>query len=75
VNEWIVGYLVIGAVFGLATFSRRHLFSEGPTRSTGTARRDALDGRIVWTLLCIGLWPIFALTGVYSLWRQSRKRR
>jgi len=32
VNSLIVSFLVFGAVFGLATYSKRHLFSEGPTR-------------------------------------------
>ena len=70
---WIVGFLVVGGLFGLLTYSRRHLFSEGTTRDSGTQSRDALDGRTMWILLCAGLWPIFALTGVYSAWRRSRK--
>lgn len=70
---WIALFLVAGAVFGLATFSNRHLFSEGTTRRSGTEARDALDGRLVWVMTCTCLWPIFALTGLYSLWRRSRK--
>ncbi len=72
-NWWIVSFLAVGAIFGLLTYSRRHLFSEGTTRNTGTQARDALDGRGTWVMLCIGLWPVFALTGLYSLWRRSRK--
>jgi hypothetical protein len=70
----IVAFLAVGAVFGLATFSNRHLFSEGTSRRTGTRTRDDLDGRVLWVLMCTCLWPIFALTGLFSLWRRSRKR-
>jgi hypothetical protein len=70
---WIVAFLAVGAVFGFATYSRRHLFSEGSTRDTGTQARDALDGRLMWVVLCTGLWPIYVLTGLYGLWRRSRK--
>lgn len=72
---WIVLYVVVGAVFGLATFSNRHLFSEGSTRNTGTESRDALDGRLMWVLLSTGLWPMLALTGVYSVLRKKRASR
>lgn len=72
-TAWIVAFLVVGAVFGLATYSRRHLFSEGSTRNTGTQPRDGLDGRFMWVLTCTALWPIFVLTGLYSLWRRRRK--
>jgi len=72
-NLWIVLYFVFGAAFGLATFSKRHLFSEGTTRNTGTEPRDAMDGRVMWVLLSTCLWPMLALTGVYSAWRRKRK--
>lgn len=44
----IVLFLAFGAFFGLATYSNRHLFSEGQTRRTDTAKgpRDPLDGRV-----------------------------
>ena len=70
----IVLFLVFGALFGLATYSNRHLFSEGPTRKTDAGARDALDGRVMWTLICCGLWPLMVLTGLHSLWRLSRVR-
>jgi hypothetical protein len=72
---WIVLYFVVGAVFGLATFSKRYLFSEGSTRNTGTEPRDAMDGRVPWVLISTGLWPMLALTGVYSVWRRRRVNR
>lgn len=70
---WIAAFLMFGAGFGLATFSRRHLFSEGSTRYSGVRARDPLDGRLVWVVTCTCLWPIFALTGLYSMWRRSRR--
>ncbi|MCU0952918.1 MAG: hypothetical protein MUC68_18300 [Burkholderiaceae bacterium] len=72
-NGWIAAFLVAGVLFGLATFRHRHWFSEGPTRRSGLAPRDPLDGRALWVLLCSALWPIFALTGLYSLWRSARR--
>lgn len=72
---WIVLYFVLGGIFGLVTFSNRHLFSEGSTRNTGTASRDALDGRLMWVVLSTGLWPMLALTGVYSVLRKKRINR
>jgi len=68
---WIVAFLAFGALFGLATYSKRHLFSEGWTRNTGTEARDAMDGRVPWVLTCTCLWPIYVLTGLYSWWRRS----
>lgn len=72
----IVLFLAFGACFGLATYSNRHLFSEGPTRRTDTAKgpRDLLDGRVMWMLICCGLWPLMVMTGLHSLWRLSRAR-
>jgi hypothetical protein len=72
-NWWIAAFLAVGAAFGLATYSKRHLFSEGATRDPGNGSRDALDGRLVWVVLCTGLWPIYVLTGLFSLWRRSRR--
>jgi hypothetical protein len=69
----IVLFLAFGACFGLATFSHRHLFSEGPTRK-GQAADNTVGARLLWALICSALWPIMALTGVYSLWRGRRVR-
>jgi hypothetical protein len=69
----IVLFLVFGAGFGLATFSNRHLFSEGSTRK-GQAADDTLGARVMWVLICSALWPLMALTGMVSLWRGRRVR-
>lgn len=72
----IVLYFAFGACFGLATLSRRHLFSEGPSRPSrdGRAGDDTLAQRVLWVLVCSGLWPLMALTGGVSLWRLRRAR-
>jgi thiosulfate reductase cytochrome b subunit len=68
-----LAFLAFGACFGLATFSRRHLFSEGPSRQ-GHAGDNTLVQRVIWVLVCSGLWPLMALTGVVSLWRLRSAR-
>jgi hypothetical protein len=73
-NWWIATFLVAGVLFGLATFSRRHHFSEGPTRRPAPgAPRDPLDGPWLWVALCSLLWPLFAVTGLYTALRKSRR--
>ncbi|MCA3213568.1 MAG: hypothetical protein ING52_05280 [Burkholderiales bacterium] len=69
----MVVYVVFGAMFGLATYANRHLFSEGSTRNTGTVKRDPLDGRLTWMTLNSVLWPMFAFTGTYSILRRRRR--
>ena len=69
----IVLFFFFFSCFGLATFSNRHLFSEGPSRKA-QAGDSTLGARVLWVLVCAALWPIMALTGVYSLWRQRRVR-
>jgi uncharacterized iron-regulated membrane protein len=72
---WIACFFVLGACFGLASYSRRHLFSEGPSRPTDAAGRTWLDGRIAWVVLCSALWPLMALTGLVSWWKLARARQ
>ncbi len=73
-NATIVAFLVFGACFGLATYSRRHLFSEGPTQRNGGAPLGPMDGRLMWTLICTFLWPVMALTGVHTLLLLRRRK-
>ena len=70
----IVLFLLFGAGFGLATFSHRHLFSEGPTQRDDAASSQGLKARLSWTLLCTCLWPVMVLTGLHSWWILSRRR-
>ena len=68
-------YLVIGAAFGLASYSRRHLFSEGTAKPLQAASQGAADGRVMWTLICSGLWPLLLLSGLFSAWHRRVSRR
>lgn len=75
-----LAFLAFGACFGLATFSHRHLFSEGPSRAAqGNDDGDTLLQRVIWVLSCSALWPLMVLTGLLSLWRlrgvRMRQRR
>ncbi len=69
----IVVFLSAGALFGLLTYSNRHLFSEGTTTSSKGAR-DPADSRLMWVAMNCFLWPIFILTGIYSAWHRARRR-
>lgn len=71
----IILFLVFGALFGLATYSNRHHFSEGTTRQTSAAEKDPMDSRLAWTLICSCLWPLMALTGLYSFVRRRAAAR
>lgn len=71
----IAAYALFGACFGLLSFSRRHLFSEGPSRRADDGAAGKLGARLAWALVCSGLWPLMALTGLYSWWRLSRPAR
>jgi hypothetical protein len=75
VTTAIVLFLAFGACFGLATFSHRHLFSEGPARKDQAGdSNDTLLQRAIWVLSCSGLWPLMVLTGLVALWKQRRVR-
>ena len=75
-----LAFVAFGACFGLATFSRRHLFSEGPSRAGQVGDDDDTPvQRVIWVLSCSALWPLMLLTGAVSLWRlrgaRVRQRR
>lgn len=61
-------FIVVGALFGLSTHANRHLFSEGHVRRRPEDEADPMQTRLAWTVLCTVLWPLMALTGVYSWW-------
>jgi hypothetical protein len=75
-----LAFLAFGACFGVVTFSRRHLFSEGPSRAAQSGDEDdTFWQRLIWVLSCSALWPLMLLTGAVSLWRlrgaRVRQRR
>jgi hypothetical protein len=61
-------FTLFGALFGLATYSRRHLFSEGHTKRAAADLSDPMQSRLAWVLLCVALWPLMVLTGAFSWW-------
>ena len=67
-------FFSVGMVFGFATWSRRHLFGEGPTRQDAAAATGTLGDRLGWALMCGALWPILVCTGAYSTWLLGRRR-
>jgi hypothetical protein len=71
---YIALFLLFGAVFGLVTFSQRHLFSEGPKEVEESVDENGLISRVMWMLICAFLWPIMVLTGLNS-WRILSKRK
>ncbi len=73
-NLLIVAFFVLGFIFSLATYSHRHLFSEGPTERIEEGKTDPMNGRLMWTLICTVLWPIMALTGLHTWWLLARRR-
>jgi hypothetical protein len=72
VTTTIVLFLAFGVCFGLATFSHRHLFSEGSSRPDDD---NTPMQRVIWVASCSALWPLLAVTGVLSAWRLRRLRR
>ncbi len=72
-------FLIFGAFFGLATYSKRHLFSEGPQKAKEPELSSSFKARIYWIILCTLLWPIMVITGINTAWilfkrkQQSRK--
>lgn len=72
---YIYLFLLFGAVFGLATFSYQHIFSEGPDKVETPEGVSALGGRLLWALVCTFLWPIMVLTGLNSARILAKRKR
>jgi hypothetical protein len=74
-NATIALFFLFGACFGLATFSHRHLFNEGPHGADTPQDGSALGNRIMWILTCTFLWPVMALSGLNTAWVLAKRRR
>jgi len=74
-NAYIWLFLLFGACFGVATFSNRHLFSEGPRKVDDPPGGPTVASRLFWISLCTLLWPIMALTGVNTALILAKRRR
>jgi amino acid permease len=68
-------FLIFGAFFGFATYSKRHLFSEGPQKAKDSEQTPTLKGRIYWIMLCTLLWPIMVITGINTAWILFKRKR
>ncbi|QTN23763.1 hypothetical protein HZ992_01795 [Rhizobacter sp. AJA081-3] len=65
----IIVFFLVGALFGLATGSVQHLFSEGRARPAEPGEPVSLASRALWVLISSCLWPILLLAGVPTLYR------
>lgn len=73
-NAYIFTFLVVGACFGLATFSHRHLFSEGPHQAEDALPGSSLASRAFWAMVCTFLWPVMIVTGINSAWILAKRK-
>ena len=71
----IIGFIAFGIVFGLLTYSNRHLFGEGPSRREDADPKNGPQGKALWVMICSMLWPILAFTGAYGAWRRAQADR
>lgn len=71
-NTSIAIFLVVGVVFGLATVSQRHLYSEGPAHRGAD---DTLGAKVLWVLTCTFLWPLMLLSRLFALWHRRAEAR
>lgn len=67
-------FLSAGLLFGLLTFTRRHLFSEGHTRPGVGGSGNTASACVGWTVLCSVLWPLMAVSGAFSWWVRRGRR-
>ena len=76
-NEYIFIclFLIFGACFGFATYSQRHLFSEGPRKAADSDQKSPLEGRIFWIMVCAFLWPIMVITRINTAWILFKRRK
>ncbi len=68
-------FLIFGAFFGFVSYSKRHLFSEGPHKAKDSDQTSSLGGRIFWVMLCSLLWPIMAITGMNTAWILFKRKQ
>jgi hypothetical protein len=59
----ILAFLIVGVIFGLASYRWRRHFSEGTARPDGPGVGQGLDGRWAWLTVCTLLWPLLIVTG------------
>jgi hypothetical protein len=70
----IPSVLVFGLIFGLVTYSNRHLFGEGPPQAPADDKGGP-GARLYWALVATFLWPILIVSGLHGLYRLRAARR
>lgn len=65
-HTYLLFFVAIGVLFGLLTYTNRHLFSEGPTRPADGGDPGLLEGRLYWLALSSCLWPVLTMAGIYA---------
>ena len=73
-NFYIAAFLAFGCFFGLATFSHRHLFSEGPHGPEASRPISDKGAWAFWVAMSTLLWPILALSGLNTAWVLVKRR-
>ena len=68
-NLFILAFIVVGIVFGLATAGQQQRFNEGRCEGAGQGHRG------LWVLLCSLLWPLMLLAGLHNGLRLVLSRR
>jgi len=70
-NWYILSFLVLGALFGWASYSHRNWFSEGPHKPAAADATGFMESRLSWVMQTTFLWPLLLLAGAYGYWRKK----
>lgn len=73
-NWYILIFMLVGALFGILTYSNRHLFSEAWVKRADGTPTDFLDSRLWWTMQSCFFWPLLLVAGVYTFRAPARRR-
>ncbi|MEY4711118.1 MAG: hypothetical protein RIS88_568 [Pseudomonadota bacterium] len=73
-NIYIWLFLAFGCFFGLASFTHRHLFSEGPHKPHEVAPEKDWVAIGFWVAICTLLWPLMVVSGLNTAWILARRR-
>jgi len=68
-------FILFGTCFGFATYSQRHLFSEGPHKAKSSEEIPFFESRFFWVPLCALLWPIMLVTRIHTAWLLHKRRK
>ena len=74
-NAFICLFLLLGTCFGFASYSNRHLFSEGPQKADNSDQNSFLESRLFWVMVCTWLWPIMVITVINTALILSKRKK